>query len=71
MKSQFLIGISLLLLALTQPGLSQERRVGDWILSLEYVEGANQKAKTAATDELSKRGHPLILLGCSEGRLNI
>jgi hypothetical protein len=45
-KSQLLIGVSLLLLALTQPGLSQERRVSDWMLSLDYVEGANQKAKS-------------------------
>ena len=57
--------------ASTQPGLSQSKRVGDWTLSLDYVEGADQvKGRIAGTDELSKRGQPLMLLGCSEGRLN-
>src|SRR6516164_6450958 len=66
-----IIGASTVNPASTQPGLSQSKRVGDWTLSLDYVEGADQvKGRIAGTDELSKRGQPLMLLGCSEGRLN-
>ena len=43
---------------------AESQRVGDWLLQDGSI-GKDQK-RFASADDLSKRGHPLVLLGCDK-----